>query len=85
VKRLALVGALAVLGVAAGAGLAAASDPPPGHNGDPKYGHHRDGSGRDHYGKLYNKPVPAEPQPAPPDNSGFNDLTPGQLGHTFLG
>lgn len=67
------------------AGVAVAQEYVPGHDGDPAYGHHRDHSGADHYGKLYSKPVGSSSgnSSPSPERSG-DDLDPGTVTRTFL-
>jgi len=66
-------------------GIAAATDYVPNHEGDPAYGHHRDRSGADHYGKLYSKPVGGSSGASgtQPKRDG-GELSPESLTRTFL-
>jgi hypothetical protein len=67
------------------AGIAAPTDYVPNHEGDPSYGHHRDSSGADHYGKLYSKPVGGSSGASrtQPKREG-GELSPVGLTRTFL-
>lgn len=83
--RIPLVLAGVVAATVSLAGVAAATDYVPNHDGDSVYGHHRDSSGADHYGKLYSKPVGSSsgtPKTQPKREG--NELSPGGLTRTFL-